>query len=402
MTRTITWMAVGAAVVALGAGCGGDGGSEKVTEAGSKDAASKLKCPGGTLAIGMAKAKTGGFALFDKTGAQGSLVAVDKVNADGGVDGCKLKVDWQDTKSDPATAAQVATGLIGKGAKVLIVPSDFDVGVGASLVAQKGKVFGMSPEASSVDWPKAAGPNFVVQAITTDDLGNGQATFANSRGWKRAYVVTNEAYDFFKQMEKVFKRSFDGEVVGRSAVAEDASDYSAVVSRIRSSSPEPDVVYLNDYFPHVGTFIKQLRAAGIDTPVLGNPTYSSPDLPKSIGAARTKDVYFASQGFYEGKGVSPEVAAFVASYRKKFGAFPENSNAIAGYEGVILLADALKRAHTTEPAALMKAMTSQRNLKLPGSEVYSWSRGSTRRSVAVVGLKGSEFVGVERLNPMGG
>ncbi len=402
-SRTFTCIAAMAAAAAVAAGCGGgsDGGDTTTSAAtGTQGAgATKLDCPDGTLRIGMAKAKTGGFALFDKPGGQGSLVAVDQVNADGGIDGCKLEVDWQDTKSDAATGGQVADGLIKDGAKVLIAPSDFDAGIGASLAAQKAKVFGMSPEASSVDWPKAAGPSFVVQAITTEDLGNGQATFADQQGWKNAYVVTNEAFDFFKQMEKVFQARFQGEVVGRSAVADDASDYAAVVSRIRSTNPKPDVIYLNDYFPHVGTFIKQLRAAGIDTPVLGNPTYSSPDLAKAIGPSRTKDVYFASQSFYEGKDVAPDVAAFVKAYQDKFGTFPENSNAIAGYEGVLLLVAALEQAHSTDAAALMQAMTEQRDVQLPGAEVYGWKDGATQRSVTIVGLDGADFVEVERLDP---
>lgn len=404
-SRTFTRLAAMAAVAAFAAGCGSSGDRDETAKSpagtGTQAAGARLDCPDGALTIGMAKAKTGGFALFDKPGGQGSLIAVDEINAGGGIDGCKLKVVWQDTKSDAATGAQVAESLINDGAKILIAPSDFDAGIGASLAGQQAKVFGMSPEASSLDWPKAAAPYFVVQAITTADLGNGQATFADSKGWKSAYAVTNEAFDFFKQMTAIFERGFDGKVVGRSAVADDASDYSAVISRIRETSPAPDVIYLNDYFPHVGTFIKQLRAGGIDTPVLGNPTYSSPDLAKAIGPTRTKDVYFASQSFYEGKDVAPEVAAFVKAYESKFGAFPENSNAIAGYEGVLLLADALRQAHSTDAATLMQAMTAQRDVKLPGAKVYGWKDGATERSVTIVGLDGADFVEVEQLSPSG-
>lgn len=402
--RTFTCLAAMAAAATLAVGCGSSGDEDATTATpattGTQAAGSaRLDCPDGVVTIGMAKAKTGGFALFDKPGGQGSLVAVDEINAAGGVDGCKLEVVWQDTKSEAAIGAQVAESLIEDGAEVLIAPSDFDAGIGASLAAQQAEVFGMSPEASSLDWPKAAAPYFVVQAITTADIGNGQARFANGKGWKSAYVVTNEAFDFFKQMEKIFEDGFEGEVVDRSAVADDASDYSAVVSRIRDTNPAPDVIYLNDYFPHVGTFIKQLRAAGIDTPVLGNPTYSSPDLTKAIGPSRTKDVYFASQSFYEGRDVAPEVAAFVKAYESKFGVFPENSNAIAGYEGVLLLADALRQAGSTDAAALMQAMTAQRDVRLPGAVVYGWKDGATERSVTIVGLDGADFVEVERLAP---
>jgi branched-chain amino acid transport system substrate-binding protein len=363
--------------------------------------ATKFDCKGGAITIGIAKAKTGGFAFFDSAGAKASIVTLEQLNAKGGIDGCKFKTTWQDTKSDPALAQQVANDLIKQGNQIIITPADFDIGVGASLAAKKAKLFSLSPEASSVDWPKAAKPYHFIQAVTISDLGYGQAVLANQRGWKTAYVVSNDAFNFFTAMEKAFRAKFKGKIVGRDVVQDDQTDYSANVSKIRDLKPQPDFIYLNDYFPHVGTFIKQLRDAGINTQILGNSTFSSVAFPKVVGLRRMSKVVYVSQNYYEGPTATAATRAFNAAYKKRWKTFPENLNTTAAYEGMILLADALKKAGSTDAAAVAKAMSAEKNFKLPtGAVVYSWTNGYTHRSVTVVGFTATgAFKQVALLDP---
>ena len=361
-------------------------------------ASQSFRCDGGEIVIGMAKAQTGGFAFFDNVGGQGAIIAIDQINDGGGIHGCKIRLIRGDTQSDPAKAGQVAEELIGQGAEILIVPSDFDIGVGASQAAQAAGVFSISPEASSTAWTQAIGPNHFTAAITVSDLGKAQGTYANGQGWKGVYVVTNAAFNFFTAMEDVFKENFDGEVVARDVVADDASDYSAVVSKIRGQR-DADFIYLNDYFPHVGTFIKQLRAAGVDLPILGNGTYSSLALPEVVGAEGLENVAYISQGFYEGSGAAPEVLDLAKRYQDKFGNFPENANALAGYEGMLMLAAALESAGSSDAAAITAAMSAQRDFQLPGSTVYQWTNRYPVRSATVIGFRNGEFVEIERVDP---
>ncbi len=355
------------------------------SSAAASGSASEL-CPDGSIKIGIAKAKTGGFEFFDSAGANGSQIAFDQLNAAGGIDGCTFDVMWEDTKSDPAQGQQAAQNLIDAGAQVIILPSDFDLGAPASLAAQAAGLFAMSPEASSPDWTVAAAPYTVVQALTSEDTGRGQAGFAAQKSWDSTYVVTNEAYNFFKEMEGAFTDAFGGTIVGRSVVADDATDYSAVISKIRGLSPAPSFIYLNDYFPHVGTFVKQMLDAGLTIPVLGNGTYASPDLVNVIGPKRVKDVYYVSQAFYEGPTASADALSFVKDYEATFGGFPPNANAQAGYEGVMGLAEALKAAGTTDAAALTAAMTAQKEFSVAGGEIYEWTDKVTSRRASVVGF----------------
>jgi branched-chain amino acid transport system substrate-binding protein len=357
-------------------------------------------CKDGAITIGLARAKTGGFAFFDVAGSHGMEIGVDEINAAGGVDGCQIKLIQGDTQSNPAMTGQVADELIKQGAQLIIAPSDFDAGVGASVAAQSAGLFSMSPEASSVTWTQAVQPNFFVGGMTEDDLGRAIGGFVNKKGWDGAYVVTNTAYSFFTVQEKVFREIYKGKVVGQDTVNEDTTDYSAVVSKIRAAGEEVKVIFLNDYFPHVGTFLKQARAAGIKAAVVGNGTFSSTALPEVVGAEGLQEVYYIASAYYEGKDIDPGLKVMIEAYQKKFGTFPENTNAIVSYYAAYILADALKAAGSTDATALTKAVLAQKDLKLPGAVYYAWNDRYPSVSATVVGFDASgAFKQVEMLDP---
>ena len=363
-------------------------------------AAEAFDCKGESINIGFAKAQTGFFAFFDNVGAQGALVAIDIINDKGGIDGCKIKALRKDTQSNPALARQVAEDLIRDGASIIIAPADFDIGVGASQAAQDAGKFGISFEASSSAWTGAVGPNFFTAAITEDDQGRAMAAYAIQKKWDTTYIVTNGAFNIFTTTEKAFLKYFPGKAVGRDTVADDASDYSPVVSKIRAAGDSVQFVFLNDYFPHVGTFIKQLRAAGVNLPVLGNQNYSTRALPQTVGAAALKDLTYIAQGFYEGEGASPQAREFTSLYEKKFGTFPENANALAGFEGMLVLADGLKKAGSTDAAAITAAISAQKNFMQPTSEIYSWINRHPSRSATAVGFNDAgQFIEIVRIDP---
>jgi branched-chain amino acid transport system substrate-binding protein len=367
---------------------------------GAGSAAAAFDCKGGAITIGMARAKTGDFAFFDVAGARGMSIGVDEINAAGGIDGCKIAIIEGDTQSNPAMTGQVAEELIKKGAQIIIAPSDFDAGVGASVAAQTAGLLSMSPEASSVAWTQAVKPNFFIGSMTEGDLGRAIGAFVNKHGWDSVWIVTNDAYSFFTQQEATFRQVFKGKVVGQDTVNESTADYAAVVSKIQAAGDGVKAIFLNDYFPHVGTFLKQARAAGIKAVVVGNPTFSSPTLPEVVGAKGLQDVYYLAAAYFEGKDIDPGLAKMIAAYQAKFQTFPENANSIVAYYGAWILADALKAAGSTDANALTKAILAQKDLKLPGATYYSWADRYPLVSAAVVGFTpDGAFRQVEFLEP---
>jgi branched-chain amino acid transport system substrate-binding protein len=341
-------------------------------------------CTNGKIIVGEARAQTGDFAFFDVVSMNGNELAIDQFNKEGGLLGCKLTVISGDMKGDPSLGGRVANDLISKGTQILFSPSDFDVGIAAAQAGEKAGLVGTS-EASAVNMPDAVGPHFFAAGITEEGLGLAEADFANEKGWKHAYVVTNEQFSFFTNIEKFFKTKFQGDIVARDVVADTQTDYSAVISKIGAQS-QADVIFLNDYFPHVGTFIKQLRDAGIETPVLGNNSYSSLDFPDVVGKTRMTQVYYASPVFWEGKDLDPAVQKILDAYVAKFGKVPDNNNFMEGYDSALLLLDGVKQAGTLDADAVSKAINEETNVQLPGATLTRWVDRHTQRTLVIIGF----------------
>jgi branched-chain amino acid transport system substrate-binding protein len=389
------------------AGCGsGDGGSS-ASSAGSTPGGTSAPaasgapattgggCADGEIIMGEARAQTGSFSLFDVEAANGNQLAFDEANASGGLLGCKITVVSGDTKSDPALGGRVAQELIDKGAQFLFSPGDFDIGVGSAQAGENAGLVGIA-EAASLDMPDAAGDHFFASGVATEAQGYAQAAFAKEKGWKTSYNVINEQFAFFTDKEAAFKSKYEGEIVGRDVVADTATDYSAVISKIRDAPTKPDVIYLGDYFPHVGTFIKQLRDAGVETPVLGDNSMSALDLPSVVGKERMSQVFYVASVFWEGKDADPGVAKVLADYKAKFGKGPVTNNFMNGYYSATYVMEGIKAAGSTDADAVAKAMNEQADLEMPGATLTRWVDRNAQITLVVVGFDDAgEFIQVK-------
>ena len=379
-------------------GCGRQNDDRHSGSAPHKDGT--FNCVNGAITLGMVKAESGPFAFFDTAGENGARVALEEIGRQGGILGCPIRVIGGNTQSDPALARQVAEDVIRAGADIIITPGDFDVGVGASQAAQEAGIPSVSFEASASAWSRAIRPYHFTTAITETDQGRAISALVAQRRWGSVWIVTNDAYNVFTATEKAFRDSYRGVIAGRDIVADDAADYSASVSKIRTAQGNIGFIFLNDYFPHVGTFIRQLRAAGITLPVVGNQNFSTPALPATVGPDGLRNVFYVAQGFYEGADASAQAKVFTRGYTRRFGSFPPNANALAGYEGMLILADALRRAGTTDARALAAALTSEHAVSGLTSTIYRWSERHPERSAAIVGFDDrGRFINLGTVDP---
>ncbi len=347
--------------------------------------------PDGVITIGASRAATGPFAFFDVSGLNGAKLAIDKINAEGGLGGHQIKIVDKDTKSDPAVAGQVAQELLTAGAEILLVPDDMDMGIAAAQIGQGAGVLTIAPSASSVLFGPAVGNLFFNGGTNTDDLGNGGAVFLQKQGWDGEYSVTNNDFNFFQAQTEVFKARSGVTDLGSSVMKSGQTDFAPIISEIRKLGDKfPDaknpVIWGSMYFPDIATFIKQLRDAGIDYPVLGNFTWSSQDLAKIIGPDRVSNIYFLTGAYYEGEDASAEMKDFVAAYEKAYGRYPENSQAVGAYWTMFAVFEAIKSAGSLDGEALSKAMYAQQSLEVPGRTILKWVDGHQYGTVDVVGF----------------
>lgn len=354
-----------------------------------------LACKNGAITIGIAKAKSGGSSFFDIAGTRGTKVAIDQINAAGGIKGCKIKTIEGDTKSDPAVAAQVAKSLVSQGAQILLVPDDFDLGIAAARVGQKAGVLTFSLAASSTQFAKAVGNFFFNAGPTTTQLADAQARFSLGKNWKAAYMVVDKGLAYFTEQDSVFRKEFaagGGKIVGADTADSlgGQTDFSATISKIKGLSPPATVINAQMIFPNIGSFVKQLRAAGINTPVVGNVTLQTRDLPKIVGKAGSHDVYYSAQVYFEGANQdaksSPAMNKYATLYQKKFGLFPEQANGPGAYQAFWAINTALQQKNVVDAATAAAAIRAEKNVKVPGGTLVRWESGHAVWNITIDGL----------------
>src|SRR3954451_6666790 len=413
ISRHLLSTAVCAGLVVGVAACGSDNKSSSGSSTGSSTAATatpkvtggkSLACKDGALTVGIAKAKSGGSSFFDVAGTRGAKIAFDQINADGGIKGCKIKVIEGDTKSDPAVAAQVARSLLDKGAQILLVPDDFDLGIAAARVGQKAGVLTLSTAASSTEFAKAVGDKFFNSGPTTEQLGTAQAKFALDKDWKSTYMVVDPGLAYFTEQVTAYTKTYEaggGKIVGTDKVdsLSGKSDYSSTVSKIKSANPQPDVINAQMIFPPIGSFVKQLRAAGIDTPVLGNVTLQTRELPKLVGPAGSNDINYSAQVYFEGAGQDPKtdpaMDQFAKDYDAKFGNSPEQANGPGSYQALMAIEQALQKKDVTDAASAAAAIKAQTDVKVPGGTLVRWEDGHAIWNITINGLENGKFKQVQ-------
>jgi branched-chain amino acid transport system substrate-binding protein len=375
---------------ASNSGGGGGGGGGGVS----------LKCKDGAITVGIAKAKSGPASFFDIAGTRGAKIAFDQINADGGIKGCKIKTIEGDTKSDPAVAAQVARSMIDQGAQILLVPDDFDLGIAAARVGQKAGVLTLSTAASSTEFAKAVGDLFFNSGPTTTQLGEAQAKFALGKGWKTTYMVVDEGLAYFTEQVDAYTKTYEdggGKIVGTDKVDSlgGQSDFSSTISKIEKISPPVDVIDVQMIFPNVGTFVKQLRAAGLDTPVLGNVTLQTRELPKLVGKDGSNNVYYAAQVYFEGANQDPKsdpaMDKFASDYEAKFNTFPEQANGPGSYQALMAINQALQQDDVTDAKTAADAIRAQQNVEVPGGTLVRWEDGHAIWNITIDGLENGQF-----------
>lgn len=406
--RTLALVATGLAGLGLAA-CGGDDSKGSTASADAKTGARggvPIECVDGKIKIGVAKAQSGVASFFDIAGTRGLEIAVEQINARGGLKGCPLEIRSVDTKSDPAVGAQVARSLIDDGAQILVVADDFDTGIAAARVGQQAGVLTLSTAGSSTEFGKAVGDLFFNGGITTVELGKAQARYALDEGWRRTFQVLDTGLAYFTEQDKYYRELYEGE--GGSIIEVDKvdslggqSDYSSTISKIRKA--RPDVIQALMVFPGIGTFVKQLRSAGVDTPVIGPLTLQTQELPKLLGRADANNIRFAAQVFWEAAGqddrTDPQIVQFTRDYERKFGQFPEQANAPGSYQMFMAVNEALQRDDVTDAASAAEAIRAQRNVRVPGGVLAKWEDGHAIWNPVIDGLDQGRFSQLRMYDP---
>lgn len=332
------------------AGCGGGGGDAKKSD---------------EIKVGANFEITGGVANYGKATYEGLQLAIDEINAAGGINGKKFKVIKADSKSETSEAANAATKLISdEKVKVLVGPATTGSVLAESQIATDNKVPIIAPAATN---PKVTVENgklkqFIFRSCFIDPLQSEvMAAFASGNlKAKTAVIYVDSSSDYSKSLGQVFKEKFEaagGKILMEEAFLAKDQDFKATLTKIKTANA--DCIFIPAYYEEVGKIVKQARELGITCPLLGSDGWDDPKVVDIAGAAPLNNTFFCTHYFDQDK----EVQAFIASFKKKYNAEP-NVFAALGYDAGKMLIDAVKRAGGDDPEKIVKALEATKDLQV--------------------------------------
>ena len=313
------------------------------------------------IKIGLLNEMTGGNATIGTAAANGAKLAIKEINANGGLLGKQIKAVVADNKSEPSEAANAMTKLLTQD-RVVAVTGTFSSSnaIAAASVAEANKspylVAGATNPKVTVDEKTKTVKKYIYRVCFIDPFqGTVAANFAaKDLKVKKAAMLVDNSSDYSKGLAEFFEAALKkegGEIVANEAYLQKDTDFKATLTKIKSKGAE--VLYVPGYYEEVGKIVKQAREMGITVPIIGADGWDSPKLVEIASVSALNNTYFTNH--YSVEDTSPKAQAFVDAYTKEYGQKPE-ALAVLGYDAVYVLADAIKRANSTDSAKIIEAL----------------------------------------------
>jgi branched-chain amino acid transport system substrate-binding protein len=314
-----------------------------------------------TIKIGFGGPLTGDQSYMGKTYLNGVQLAVDEVNAKGGVLGKKLEVVSLDDQADPKQATTVAQRFCDN-REVFAVVAHFNSGCTLPSEPVYNKCRLLQLTTSSNPRVTQLGFDQIFRIDGDDNLQGGMPAIYSSEklGAKRAAVL-HDKQAFGQGTAEVFAKTFQGKggtVTSVNGITHGDVDFSAVLTKIKTENP--DVVYFGGTSSDGGLILKQMRQTGLKAPFMGPDGLFEPTFIEVATAAAAEGSYVTYQA--PPFDSTPTLRKFSADYREKFKEEPGPYSPM-GYDEVMVIADAMRRAGKLDRDAIVKAA---RTTKIPG------------------------------------
>jgi len=354
------------------------------------------KSDSNVINIGEVAAMTGTTATFGQSSHNGTQMAVDEINAAGGLLGKQIKLITEDDQSKQGEAGIVAKKLISR-SKISALLGE--VASGRSLemapIAQAAGVPMISPASTNPKVTEAG--DYVFRVCFIDPFqGTVMSKFALSKGWKKVAILTDTKQDYSVGLTEFFKKHFTengGTITGEQSYASQDKDFKAQLTAIKAGNP--DAIFASGYYNEVALIAVQARELGINVPLLGGDGWDSDSLIE-VGGKAMEGCYYSNH--FSNEDQSPAIQEFVKKYESKHGRKPDAMAAL-GYDSAKILFEAIKRANSVEGPALRDAIAATKDYAgITGSITLDAQRNATKPAV-ILTIKDGKVVYTETITP---
>lgn len=323
------------------AGCGSDGGSDSST-GGSGNVAE-----GDTIKIGANLELSGNVASYGSSIGDGVNLAVEEINAAGGINGKQIELITVDNKSENAEATTAAIRLAEQDKVVaMIAPATSGNTVATVQIANDKKIPIVTASGTAPNVTENADGSINEYAFRTCFIDPFQGTVAanfatNDLGAKNVAIYADNASDYAKGLAASFKETIEANggtvVIEEAYVAKDV-DFKSTLTNIKAKNP--DFIFIPGYYEEVGLIVKQARELGITAPLMGADGWDSPTLVELAGADALNNTFITNH--YSSEDPDATIQAFVKAFEEKYSKAPNAFHAL-GYDTMYYLKDAISR-----------------------------------------------------------
>lgn len=365
------------------AACGSAGSAGSAV--GSADAGD----PDGKIVIGVISPNTGALAAYGNGVVTGADLAVEEINASGGILGRQVELIKTDDQSDPTECLNAFNSLVAQGVGLIVGSATSGCTSAITDAANEEEVCLLSPTATADSITTE--DDYVFRACYADSFqGAIAAAYAKQAGFEKAGVVYCAADVYSKGLYDSFSAACEKygiEIVDAQSTASlDVQDYTNQFAAMVKAGV--DFVYAPFYYDVIGPYVvPQARAAGYTGVIMGADGYdTTPDYVVD-GADLTafNKVYWTNH--YDPSDTSEKVSSFVKAYEAKYSAVP-SAFAATGYDCVYMYKAAIEAAGTAESSAVRDALADT-------SVVYECVTGTFSLDETGTPIKGAAIIAFE-------
>jgi branched-chain amino acid transport system substrate-binding protein len=348
------------------------------------------------IPIGEFASLTGTTASFGVSSHNGTVMAIDEINAAGGLFGKPLRLITEDDQSKAGEAATVVKKLISRdGIVALLGEVASSRSLEAAPICQQASIPMVSPASTN---PKVTEQgDFVFRVCFIDPFqGTVLSKFSLNKGWKKIAILTDVKQDYSVGLSEFFKAHFvanGGMIVNEQSYSSGDKDFKAQLTAIKASAP--DAIVASGYYTEAGLIALQARELQLNVPLLGGDGWDSPSLVE-VGGKAVEGCFFSNH--FSTEDPAPLIQDFLKRYRDKFNEEPGAMSAL-GYDSAMILVDAMKRAGTTDGRAVRDALAVTKDFTAITGKITLNPQRNADKSAVVLEVKEGKFKYVQTVAP---
>jgi branched-chain amino acid transport system substrate-binding protein len=342
------------------------------------------------IRIGEFASLTGKEAAFGQSSHKGTVLAIETINAAGGVLGQKIELLTEDNQSKPGESTTAVRKLISRDKIVALLG---EVASSRSLeaapIAQGAHIPMVSPSSTN---PKVTqiGPYIFRVCFIDPFQGAVLAKFAiNSLHARRIGVLSSVSSAYSVGLTKYFAEPYaaaGGMIAIEQKYSEGDKDFKAQLTAIRAAGVE--AIFVPGYYTEVALIAKQARELGLTIPLFGGDGWEAPQLLE-IGGTAVEGCFYSTH--YSPENPAPMVQEFVKAFQARWGGETPDAMAALGYDSALVLVDAIKRAGSTDGARIRDALAATRDFAgVTGATSMDADRNASKAAV-IVAIKDGRF-----------